>query len=272
MAYTEISGKKLRARLGAQLNESAAQEISKTSFAARQMAKMGWKEGEGLGKHRQGMKSHIKVKQRVEEEGIGMEKVKIEQASQNWWQNSMGDTLAKLNSSNESLKQKKKKKKRKRDAKRHFTDEELFEATGGARFGMRAQSKQTGKWARAEAINEEEETLAKTSVEWDGTGKAKFFASEDINGFVKRSCNEVHVIEDNEGDGLKKESTKIEKEKKKKKIRKKKVNEIERNDDEEILEENIRVESTKKEKKIKKEKKKKKQKKVKKEKKEAGLR
>ena len=271
MAYTEISGKKLRARLGAQLNESAAQEISKTSFAARQMAKMGWKEGEGLGKHRQGMKSHIKVKQRVEEEGIGMEKVKIEQASQNWWQNSMGDTLAKLNSSNESLKKKKKKKKRKRDAKRHFTDEELFEATGGARFGMRAQSKQTGKWARAEAINEEEETLAKTSVEWDGTGKAKFFASEDINGFVKRSCNEVHVIEDNEGDGLKKENTKIEKEKKKK-IRKKKVNKIERNDDEEILEENIRVESTNKEKKIKKEKKKKKQKKVKKEKNEAGLR
>ncbi len=144
---------------------------------------------------------------------------------------------------------KKKKKKRKRDAKRHFTNEELFEETGGARFGMRAQSKQTGKWARAEAVNEEEETLAKTSVEWDGTGKAKFFESEDINGFVKISCSEVHVIEDNDGDGTKKDDTKTKKDKKKK-TRKKKVDAIKHNDHEEILEENNRVDTTKKDEKI----------------------
>ncbi|GMH88488.1 hypothetical protein TL16_g11172 [Triparma laevis f. inornata] len=51
------------------------------------------------------------------------------------------------------------------------TSEELFEATGGARFGMRAQSKQKGKWARSEgdAIKGTEEALV--DVEWDGLGQ-----------------------------------------------------------------------------------------------------
>ena len=56
------------------------------------------------------------------------------------------------------------------------TDSELFAATGGARFGMRAQSKQTGKWKRSEgdAIKEEEERIVREGlVEWDGTGEVK---------------------------------------------------------------------------------------------------
>ena len=166
MAYTEICGKKLQRKLGAQLNEKASMGISKNSFAQKMMLKMGWEEGEGLGKEKQGMVEHIRVKQRVDDEGIGHEKIKVEQAGGCWWQNSMGDTLAKLagNSNNKESKKKKKRKleddgkrkkdrkekKRKKEIKRFYTDEELFVATGGARFGMRARRKQEGKWARAE--------------------------------------------------------------------------------------------------------------------------
>ena len=144
---------------------------------------MGWIAGQGLGKDKQGMKSHIKVKQRAEDEGIGHEKVKVEQASSHWWQGAVNDTLAKLNQSGTSSSNKKsKKKKSKKKSKKSkvveiktYTDEELFIATGGARFGMRAQRKQEGKWARAESgISQAEEISAMAAVEWNGTGKAKF--------------------------------------------------------------------------------------------------
>ena len=60
------------------------------------------------------------------------------------------------------------------------TAEELFEATGGARFGMRAQSKQRGKWARSEgdAISDDVKNLVQ--VEWDGLGKV------DVSDIVKK--------------------------------------------------------------------------------------
>ena len=184
MAYTEISGKKLQRKLGAQLNESAAVQISKDSFAQKMMRRMGWQEGQGLGKDQQGMKEHIKVKQRLEEEGIGHDKFQMEKAIAGdcWWQQSMGDTLARLQKQKRKIldetkektkkkpkkrkideesddengderklkKRKKEKKKKKEKVKTFYTDEELFEATGGARFGMRAQRRQHGKWARAE--------------------------------------------------------------------------------------------------------------------------
>ena len=45
----------------------------------------------------------------------------------------------------------------------------LFQATGGARFGMRAQTRQQAKWKRAESnISAEEEEEVKRKVEWDG--------------------------------------------------------------------------------------------------------
>jgi Pin2-interacting protein X1 len=170
-----LAGSKLRHRLGGQLNESSAAGCD-SAFAKKHLQKLGWKEGEGLGKRRQGMSSHIKVVKRAEGLGLGESTLDpaIQQAvaGQDWWKHSVGDTLAKLAASKNSSSSKKKKKNKKRDGtekKRVYTDEELFEATGGARFGMRAQTQQHGKWKRAESnISEKEEDEAKSKVEWDG--------------------------------------------------------------------------------------------------------
>lgn len=174
-AFMQLAGSKLRNRLGASLNESSAAAIP--IFAKKQLEKMGWKEGEGLGKKRQGISSHIKVTKRADGLGLGESTLDpaIEQSlkADNWWKNSVGDTLAKLAS-------KKKKKKESKKKKKIYTDEELFEATGGARFGMRAQSRQDAKWRRAESnISEQEEKEAKEKVEWDGMAAAKVVLKEN---------------------------------------------------------------------------------------------
>ena len=55
-------------RLGSSTNESAGSQIS--AFARKQMEKMGWKDGKGLGKNEQGITTHIKVKKKVENSGV----------------------------------------------------------------------------------------------------------------------------------------------------------------------------------------------------------
>jgi Pin2-interacting protein X1 len=154
MAYTALSGSKLRAKLGSSLNESASAPTS--VFAKKQLEKMGWSEGSGLGKNGQGMNTHIKVKKRATEVGLGHSDLpKHDQIS--WWADTCGDTLSRLSG----------------NQKKTMTDQDLFQATGGARFGMRAQRKQTGKWARAEKNDIKAEEEAMTQVEWNGTGQAK---------------------------------------------------------------------------------------------------
>jgi Pin2-interacting protein X1 len=162
MAYaTTVAGSKLRAKLGASLNEHVSAPTS--DFAQQQLLKMGWSEGDGLGKRRQGMNSHITVKRRVENVGVGHSSLPTH--SQQWWKDSMGDTLAKLGG-------------KKKTKKRDFTDEDLFEATGGARFGMRAQRKAKAKWARTESQTEEEEREAQSRCEWNGRGAAEVKLSQ----------------------------------------------------------------------------------------------
>jgi hypothetical protein len=137
-----LAGSKLRKQLSSSLQESASAPTS--AFAVKQLEKMGWTEGTGLGKKRNGITTHIKVKRRIESAGLGTEKQGTEKliANETWWKDSVGDTLAKLSS-----KSKKKKSKRRKE----FTDEELFEATGGARFGMRAvPTRNLAKWRRTE--------------------------------------------------------------------------------------------------------------------------
>ena len=51
----------------------------KMSFAQRMMAKMGYKEGEGLGKEGEGMVNPIEVKLRPQGAGVGTIKEKTEQ-------------------------------------------------------------------------------------------------------------------------------------------------------------------------------------------------
>merc|ERR1719330_2243567 len=148
----------------------------------------------------------------------------------------MGDTLAKLagNSNNKESKKKKKRKleddgkrkkdrkekKRKKEIKQFYTDEELFVATGGARFGMRARRKQEGKWARAEsAVCANEEAKAKAAMEWDGTGKAKFVSKTSDNLLNDTSASKIKLQDANEREA--KDKIAINKEEKKKKKKKK---------------------------------------------------
>jgi len=194
MSYAnDLCGSKLRAKLGASLNESAAQGISSNSFAARQMAKMGWTEGTGLGKNRDGMKSHIKVVKREENVGLGQEKELANEMSNTWWKDNVSSTLERLQNNNSNKKKKKKKKdsSSSKKTKKHYTDEELFEATGGARFGMRAQRRAEGKWKRAEVISAEVENQAKSKIEWNGLGKAKVSLSSSNNHIVSADPSEI---------------------------------------------------------------------------------
>jgi Pin2-interacting protein X1 len=182
MAYVnDLSGSKLRSRLGASLNEAAAAAPNSSGFAKKQLEKMGWKDGKGLGKNQQGMATHIKVTKREDDAGIGHVRAELQmyqqQQHQQWWSESMGNVFAKLNAS-AGTKKKKSKNVPVPPVVKHYTDEELFDATGGARFGMRAQRKQIGKWARAETISSEEEEQAKNKIEWNGHGQAKIILSE----------------------------------------------------------------------------------------------
>jgi Pin2-interacting protein X1 len=208
VSLMHLAGSKLRNRLKTNqpLDESASEGVT-SKFARRQLEKLGWKEGEGLGKRRDGMSTHIKVKRRADEQGgIGTlssdSVVEQLQIGNDWWKHSVGDTLAKLAAKAKSSKQKKKKKtskskkgedeeddskrKRKKDKKdnskkRLFTDDELFLATGGARFGMRAQTQQKSKWKRAEsALSEQEEQDARNKIEWNGlTAPAVLLSSSE---------------------------------------------------------------------------------------------
>ena len=118
MAYTDVCGKKLAAKMGAVLNESATSHSpallpSHQSFAKRQLEKMGWSEGTGLGKRRDGRSEHVKIKQREDEVGLGREKEKAKEMANQWWSDSVGGTLARLQ-------QQKKKKGDKRGKKKEF--------------------------------------------------------------------------------------------------------------------------------------------------------
>eukprot|EP00548_Thalassiothrix_antarctica_P019018 CAMPEP_0194195412 /NCGR_PEP_ID=MMETSP0154-20130528/76122_1 /TAXON_ID=1049557 /ORGANISM="Thalassiothrix antarctica, Strain L6-D1" /LENGTH=222 /DNA_ID=CAMNT_0038919943 /DNA_START=45 /DNA_END=713 /DNA_ORIENTATION=+ len=189
MAYVhELSGSKLRSTMSSGFNEAVAAPTS--SFAKKQLQKMGWEEGDGLGKNLQGMSKHIKVKQRENEIGLGH--AKFEKDVQ-WWNNGMSSILSRLSGGK---------------TKKIATDEELYKATNGKRFGMRAQRKQKGKWARTENISKEDEADAKSKVEWNGQGKAEVILKEVKSKKRKRS--------DKTEDGDKKKRKKEKKDKMKK--------------------------------------------------------
>jgi Pin2-interacting protein X1 len=174
-----LAGSKLRKQLSGSLQEHVSAPTS--TFAKKQLEKMGWSDGTGLGKKRDGITTHIKVKKRKDQEGIGAGKAAADKqaSSEQWWKDSLGDTLARL-SSKKGKKSDKKKHKRK-----DYTDEELFEATGGSRFGMRAGiTKNLSKWRRSEGDQEE---TAKVSVE-DGT-------DGDVQGDSKMEVDDLPLDE-----------------------------------------------------------------------------
>jgi Pin2-interacting protein X1 len=137
-------GAKLRRQRGSMMRESASAPVS--HFARAQLERMGWTEGTGLGKRQHGMTTHIKVKQRIEACGLGAEKMALVQQQKEavegvWWMEAVGQTLAKLGGCTDPSQRQ----------RRHVTDEELFLATGGARFGMRAgKTRNLDKWKRVD--------------------------------------------------------------------------------------------------------------------------
>ncbi|TMW65513.1 hypothetical protein Poli38472_008155 [Pythium oligandrum] len=180
-----LVGKKYMNKLGSMVNESAASEIS--AFARKQMEKMGWTDGKGLGKDEQGMTTYVRVKKREENMGVGGETVKVEQQQNQWWYNvydkladkikiaadSDDEASGKRNKKKKSKKEKKSKKKSKKrprasdaseeegDEKKENTkkfrvptDEELFAATGGKLFGRRAYGSCNGKLKRDQLLLE----------------------------------------------------------------------------------------------------------------------
>ena len=105
---TMLAGSKLRGKLSARLVESAGAGIGNESFARRQLVKMGWSEGTGLGKRRTGVMSHVRVERRVEQRGLGHgddstgrvdhegDAATKSVQSAEWWRSSVADTLARL--------------------------------------------------------------------------------------------------------------------------------------------------------------------------------
>jgi Pin2-interacting protein X1 len=181
----QIFGKKYQKDNKMALNEHLA--TGPSSFARRQLESMGWKEGEGLGKHKQGRSSHISVSKRKEEEGLGHVELPKSMYEDQWWNSSVNATLAKLQ---------KKSKKQKTTQKVITTDEELFLATGGARFGMRAQYRAEGKWARTESkVDGTMEKKAEKSMEWNGLGEAKVKLTSTMNIASSRVALQQKKIE-----------------------------------------------------------------------------
>lgn len=161
-----LLSRKTKSSLGGVINEGAA-DIS-CEFGRRMLAKFGWKEGKGLGKHENGMQTHIKVKQRAENLGLGAGG----DGSSSW---DKPETLAAPPAAalaETAKRQKKKDKKRKKEAAEEaaaaaleqtvdgkpsenssgvvpgLSDVDLFKLCGGARLGMRARASQGGKQSR----------------------------------------------------------------------------------------------------------------------------
>lgn len=63
-----LLGKKYLATLGTRANENLVSDVS--SFARRQMEKMGWKDGKGLGKQEQGISTFVRINKREELTGV----------------------------------------------------------------------------------------------------------------------------------------------------------------------------------------------------------
>ena len=179
---------------------------------------MGWKEGTGLGKRRDGLVEHVKIKQREDEMGLGREKELARAVGDVWWKDSVGGTLAKLQAQKKKSSEKKKhsEKKKKKKCKKEknkeqvvksYTDEELFEATGGARFGMRAQRRAEAKWKRTESGNglAELEKKAEASMEWNGLGIAEVkLQQEQSNVEMKNQESKADRLAEDSRDSTKK--------------------------------------------------------------------
>ena len=205
--------KKTVNQLGSRMNDSVASKPS--DFAMKMMAKMGWKEGQGLGKNADGIQQHISIKKRDENVGLGLENAKAAEAvADNWWHNTFSTNLAAFKTGLPGRKKDKKrdKKEKKKDKKDRHSNaeidrvdehspppsyEELFKATGGKRLGMRARMEQKGKILRTEQL---EKDIFNTNVV--SPSHTPIIGDSKRNGDRSESQTSLHPKENpNAGDG-----------------------------------------------------------------------
>jgi hypothetical protein len=115
--------------------------------------------GQGLGKKEDGMVAHLRIDKKKDAGGVGIEAVALAERDQTnvWWHDAFAGTLKNIDVGGKSKKKAKKDKEKKSskaldDGVAPPSFEELFKATGGARLGMRARRKQTGKLERADHV------------------------------------------------------------------------------------------------------------------------
>ncbi|CAN0055314.1 unnamed protein product [Laminaria digitata] len=150
------------------------------------MAKMGWQEGQGLGKDAQGRATYVQVKKKDDNAGLGKEKAQQNNVNDQWYFDAFDSALANMGGKKKKKKDKKSKKKSGSSDKSSDGDDsmydKMFKATGGARMGMRARASQNGKLARTEGGHDgtgDDEPK-------DGTGSRTGAAGEALEGSTSR--------------------------------------------------------------------------------------
>jgi hypothetical protein len=115
MSTALILDKKSIQHFGSKMVESSSSKPS--SYAMKLMEKMGWKEGQGLGKSESGMVEHIKITKRDDNMGLGHDIVVKgqESISDSWWNKAFSSNLASFSAAIGGTKKKKSEKKQKKE-------------------------------------------------------------------------------------------------------------------------------------------------------------
>ena len=189
--------KKTAATLGQSIHDGVGSKVS--VFARRQMEKMGWQEGKGLGKNETGISKHIKATKKDDNSGLGLESVISEEVTENWWHDAFSKQLKTFLPCSTGKKQKSKKSGRlsknfpASDTEAPPSYAELFAATGGARLGMRARASQKGKILRTEggtAVNNPQTDMT-VAPDLESKRKKKSRSAETAVAVVDDDTNEV---------------------------------------------------------------------------------
>ena len=85
-----------------------------SAFGAKILEKFGWKEGEGLGKSKNGITEAIQIKRREENMGLGKTKKEV-MWNDKWWENSYNNILKDIKPINTDKKEKRKERKNSED-------------------------------------------------------------------------------------------------------------------------------------------------------------
>jgi Pin2-interacting protein X1 len=189
--------KKTAATLGQSIHDGVGSKVS--VFARRQMEKMGWQEGKGLGKNENGISKHIKATKKDDNSGLGLESVVSEEVTENWWHDAFSKQLKTFLPCSTGKKQKLKK--IERGSKNNSASDidappsyaELFAATGGARLGMRARASQKGKILRTEGgtAATDPQTDISVAIEPEMKRKKKSRSADDAVALLEDERNEV---------------------------------------------------------------------------------